>query len=101
MPGVKEARLLATKESKSNGHQLYLVDYAVKKPGEDEERMLLSAVCLGFNGRCAPLCIMSTASHSTLGNLSSQKLNGNESQEIHKTKSVSVSLAGSFVWLIS
>lgn len=48
---VQEARLLSTAETKSNGHQLYLVDYAVKKPGEDEERLLISAVCLGFNGR--------------------------------------------------
>ena len=47
----QEARLLATKEGRANGHQLYLVDYGLKKPGEEEERIFLTSVCLGFNGR--------------------------------------------------
>ena len=49
---LQEARLISSKEASSNGHQLYMVDYALRKPGEEEERIFLTAVCLGFNGRC-------------------------------------------------
>lgn len=44
---IQEARLLAAKERNS----LYYIDYALKKPGESDERIFQSAVALGFNGR--------------------------------------------------
>jgi len=48
---VQEARLLASKDGVSNGSQLYYVDYALRRPGEDQDRIFLTAVSLGFNGR--------------------------------------------------
>lgn len=48
---IQEAELLAAREGRKGGANLYYVDYELLKPGEDEKRVFMSAVALGFNGR--------------------------------------------------
>ena len=49
----QEARLISTKEGQAGSSKLYYIDYAVQRPEDPEERMFISAVSLGFNGRQA------------------------------------------------
>ena len=43
---VQEAKLLSAKANKD----MYFIEYTVKKPSQDQKH-LLSAIALGFNGR--------------------------------------------------
>ena len=43
---LQEAKLLRAK----NNNNMYFIEYTVKKPSQDEKH-LLSAIALGFNGR--------------------------------------------------
>jgi len=47
----QEARLISAKEGQAGNNKLYYIDYAVRRPEDTEERMFVSAVSLGFNGR--------------------------------------------------
>jgi hypothetical protein len=48
---IQEAELLAAREGRKGNSQLYYIDYSLLKPGEDEKRVFMTAVALGFNGR--------------------------------------------------
>ena len=52
MACLQKARLLDAK-TKSG---MYMLEYTVQKPEEDEPRHFLSAVSLGYNGRCYSCC---------------------------------------------
>ena len=52
MACLQKARLLDAK-TKSG---MYMLEYTVQKPEEDEPRHFLSAVSLGYNGRCHSCC---------------------------------------------
>ena len=47
----QEARLISAKEGQAGSNKLYYIDYAVRRPEDTEERIFVSAVSLGFNGR--------------------------------------------------
>ena len=51
---MQKARLLDAK-TKSG---MYMLEYTVQKPEEDEPRHFLSAVSLGYNGRCYSCCYL-------------------------------------------
>ena len=48
----QKARLLDAKTRSG----MYMLEYTVQKPEEDEPRHFLSAVSLGYNGRCYSCC---------------------------------------------
>ena len=50
-PVTQVARLLSAKDRGGT----YFLEYTVQKPGEQQPRHFLSAVSLGYNGRCAVL----------------------------------------------
>ena len=52
---MQKARLLDAR-TKSG---MYMLEYTVQKPEEDEPRDFLSAVSLGYNGRCYSYCYLS------------------------------------------
>ena len=54
MACLQKARLLDAK-TKSG---MYMLEYTVQKPEEDEPRHFLSAVSLGYNGRCYSCCYL-------------------------------------------